>query len=97
MADIRILGRYTQGVRVINLSKRGDEIASVCCVDTDPEEEAVEAIENPEEIPADATVGDETEVTIEEEEADDDELLGDDAEENEEESDDSDNVQPTLF
>ncbi|MDE5941168.1 MAG: DNA gyrase subunit A, partial [Muribaculaceae bacterium] len=48
VADIRLMGRATQGVRVINLEKRGDEIASVCCVATDPEEEAVEAIENPE-------------------------------------------------
>jgi DNA gyrase subunit A len=33
------MGRATQGVRVINLEKRNDSIASVCCVDTDPEEE----------------------------------------------------------
>ncbi len=59
VADIRLMGRATQGVRIINLEKRGDEIASVCCVATDPEEEAVEAIENPEELPeepADNTV-----------------------------------------
>lgn len=53
VADIRVMGRATQGVRIINLEKRGDEIASVCCVATDPEEEAVETIENPEELPAD--------------------------------------------
>ena len=51
VADIRVMGRATQGVRIINLEKRGDEIASVCCVATDPEEEAVEAIENPEMLP----------------------------------------------
>ena len=56
VADISVLGRATQGVRIINLTKRGDEIASVCCVATDPEEEAVEAIENPEELPADNTL-----------------------------------------
>lgn len=39
VADIRVMGRAAQGVRVINLEKRGDVIASVCCVDTDPEEE----------------------------------------------------------
>lgn len=38
--DIRVMGRATQGVRLINLDKRADEIASVCCVDNDPEEEA---------------------------------------------------------
>ena len=42
LADIRVQGRATQGVKVINLDKRGDVIASVCCVDSDPEE-AVEA------------------------------------------------------
>ena len=51
VADIRVMGRATQGVRIINLEKRGDEIASVCCVATDPDEEAVEAIENPEMLP----------------------------------------------
>lgn len=40
VADIRVQGRATQGVRLINLDKRGDTIASVCCVDTDPDEEA---------------------------------------------------------
>lgn len=44
VADIRVMGRATQGVRLINLEKRNDTIASVCCVDTDPEEEA-EAVE----------------------------------------------------
>lgn len=42
VSDIRVQGRATQGVKVINLDKRGDVIASVCCVDSDPEE-AVEA------------------------------------------------------
>lgn len=51
VADFRVMGRATQGVRIINLDKRGDEIASVCCVDNDPEEEAVEAVENPETLP----------------------------------------------
>lgn len=50
VADLRIMGRFTQGVRIINLEKRADSIASVCCVDTDPEEE-VEAVEMGEELP----------------------------------------------
>lgn len=78
VADIRVTGRATQGVRIINLDKRGDEIASVCCVDTDPEEEALEAIENPEELPvtpeeesvAIAEEEDLTEESTEEEESD---------------------------
>lgn len=40
VADIKTAGRATQGVRLINLEKRADEIASVCVVPTDPEEEA---------------------------------------------------------
>ncbi len=44
VADFRVMGRATQGVRVINLEKRNDSIASVCCVDTDPEE-AVELVD----------------------------------------------------
>ena len=39
MSDLRIMGRATQGVRLINLEKRNDTIASVCCVDSDPEED----------------------------------------------------------
>ncbi|MDE6136114.1 MAG: DNA gyrase subunit A, partial [Muribaculaceae bacterium] len=50
VADIRLMGRATQGVRIINLGKRNDVIASICCVDTDPEEE-VEHIEEGEALP----------------------------------------------
>lgn len=35
MADIRVMGRNTQGVRLLNLEKRNDEIASVCEVMSD--------------------------------------------------------------
>ncbi len=40
VADVRVCGRATQGVRLINLDKRGEEIASVCAVPTDPDEQA---------------------------------------------------------
>ncbi len=72
MTDIRVMGRATQGVRIINLEKRGDEIASVCCVDTDPEEEAVKALENPEilDAPADNTIDTDDE-TVDDEPVDD--------------------------
>lgn len=50
VADIRVSGRATQGVRIINLGKRNDHIASVCCVDSDPEEET-EKIEEGEALP----------------------------------------------
>lgn len=38
VADIRVMGRATQGVRLINLEKRNDEIASVCKVMSESEE-----------------------------------------------------------
>lgn len=47
VADIRVMGRATQGVRLINLEKRNDEIASVCKVLTDVEEE-LPVVENEE-------------------------------------------------
>ena len=37
VADLRVQGRNTQGVRLINLEKKSVDIASVCKVDTDPE------------------------------------------------------------
>ena len=37
--SIRVMGRATQGVKLIDLGKRGDTIASVCKVKSDPEEE----------------------------------------------------------
>jgi DNA gyrase subunit A len=38
VADFRVMGRATQGVRLINLEKRSDEIASVCKVLSETEE-----------------------------------------------------------
>ena len=49
VASLRIQGRATQGVRLINLEKRDDEIASVCAVDRYQEEEVPE-LENSEEL-----------------------------------------------
>ena len=45
--EVRIMGRATQGVRLINLEKRNDQIGSVCKVESDNEEENVseEALE----------------------------------------------------
>ena len=39
VADVRIMGRATQGVRLINLEKRNDEIASVCKVTSENEDD----------------------------------------------------------
>ena len=45
VADIRVMGRATQGVRLINLEKRNDEIASVCKVASDTTDEMPESVE----------------------------------------------------
>ena len=59
VADVRIMGRATQGVRLINLEKRNDEIGSVCKVTSETGEEMPQDenlpdnennIENPDEI-----------------------------------------------
>ena len=39
VSDVRVMGRATQGVRLINLGKRGDTIASVCRVPREDSEE----------------------------------------------------------
>ena len=52
VADVRIQGRATQGVRLINLGKRNDQISSVCKVTTEtevPEAEDAEVVMDSEE------------------------------------------------
>ena len=41
MSSINVIGRATQGVKLINLSSRGDEIASVCIVASEEAEKAL--------------------------------------------------------
>ncbi|MGN0237388.1 MAG: DNA gyrase subunit A [Lepagella sp.] len=41
VADVRVMGRATQGVKLIDLNKRGGTIASVCKVDSEPAEEEI--------------------------------------------------------
>jgi DNA gyrase subunit A len=48
--DVRIMGRATQGVRLINLEKRNDQIGSVCKVESESEEELTEEIVEGEDI-----------------------------------------------
>ena len=49
--DVRIMGRATQGVRLINLEKRNDQIGSVCKVESESDEEtSVEEIVEGEDI-----------------------------------------------
>ncbi|MBR3519971.1 MAG: DNA gyrase subunit A [Paludibacteraceae bacterium] len=50
VTDVRVMGRATQGVRLINLTKKNDQIASVCKVLSQPDdEEELEGEENPQE------------------------------------------------
>lgn len=41
VSDIRVMGRATQGVKLINLGKRNDEIASICKVDSESDDEEI--------------------------------------------------------
>jgi DNA gyrase subunit A len=48
VADVRIMGRATQGVKLIDLEKRNDQIGSVCKVMSEPEaEDDVQEENNP--------------------------------------------------
>ncbi len=70
VADLRVQGRNTQGVRLINLEKKNDEIASVCKVDTDPEK-IEEYIPDGEGLQQDLTFDEATEPQQPQENADD--------------------------
>ena len=52
VADVRVMGRATQGVRLINLTKKNDTIAGVCKVMSACDEECVEDMEAGEDVPA---------------------------------------------
>ena len=65
IADIRTMGRATQGVRLINLDKRNDEIASVCKVDSQEEEEEIIDVDG-----SDSTLENENRITDNENESD---------------------------
>ena len=55
MADVRVMGRATQGVRLINLERRNDIISSVCQVSTATEDEDEDdaVAEAPQDVPTD--------------------------------------------
>ena len=63
ISDLRIMGRATQGVRLINLEKRNDVIASVCKVDS--EEDEIENIDIEDNLNIDITLEDEGNEEIE--------------------------------
>ena len=64
VADIRIMGRATQGVRLINLEKRNDHIGSVCKVMTESLENEVPAEEKEGSIINDSNVDIEPETEL---------------------------------
>lgn len=64
LSEVRVQGRATQGVRLINLEKRNDVISSVCKVPTEEEEETM--VEQEEVITGNDAVIAENEVTVEE-------------------------------
>ncbi len=53
MSEVRVQGRATQGVRLINLTKKNDQIASVCKVIHSDEEEEVEGVVEGEDVASD--------------------------------------------
>ncbi len=57
VADVRIMGRATQGVRLIDLEKRNDSIGSVCKVSSEPEAENEENTTTSENVSLDEQVG----------------------------------------
>ena len=62
VADVRIMGRATQGVRLINLEKRNDQIGSVCKVMTESLEDEIPAEEAEGTIVSDPNAEDVTDV-----------------------------------
>jgi DNA gyrase subunit A len=59
--EVRVMGRATQGVRLINLTKKNDTIASVCKVQRSREEDA-EGVASPETLETPETPAPETTV-----------------------------------
>ena len=54
VADVRVMGRNTQGVRLINLTKKNDTIASVCKVQHTEDDDDIEEAEVSTEASAEA-------------------------------------------
>ena len=81
IADIRVMGRATQGVKLIDIMKRKDEISSICSVISEQEEE--QAVEDAEAKQEEAE-GEmqESVITPVTDEAEGDELLPDEEENN---------------
>ncbi len=86
--DVRIMGRATQGVRLINLEKRNDSIGSVCKVISESEEENVVELENEDDDNGVIL----TDLPIDDSQIDEDSLI-DDEDSNEDDSIDEENIE----
>ncbi len=52
VSDLRVMGRATQGVKLINLEKRKDVISSICKVDSEKDVEMLEEIDETQNVEA---------------------------------------------
>lgn len=66
VAGIRVMGRATQGVKLIDLTKRGDKIASVCKVLSNNEEEGEEEETSSPDEPSNNSIEAVTDVAVDE-------------------------------
>jgi len=83
VSTLRVMGRATQGVRLINLEKKNDQIASVCKVDTEPESTDEESVKQAFELDAETAPELETPAQpSDEEQPSDDDTAATDNEEN---------------
>ena len=58
VADINVYGRAAQGVKLIDLEKRNDEIVSVCVVDSNEEDAVEESLTEPSVTPVETAADD---------------------------------------
>lgn len=63
--DLRVMGRATQGVKVIELAKRNDSISSVCHVEAEPDDPETEG-EAESDVETQDSASDNTEATVNE-------------------------------
>ena len=82
ISAIREMGRATQGLRLINLEKRNDTIASICAVATDPEEEVDNELIDTESEPLEEDLLDENEIEEEDDAPEDDDEAEEGTDEN---------------
>jgi len=93
VSDLRVMGRATQGVRLINL-KANDEIASVARIDHEEDEEVEEVVNLDGEVPVNtvAVEGEtETEEIEEAEEIEEEEEEGEDEDDQEDAAEEEEN------